>query len=82
MKGLVLVLLVCSQSLFAGDLGGGGSLGLRKVEVVDQVTIGELKTSRNLEEAYHKWIDHLTEQQRKQVFEQAFEDYVIPKLEK
>lgn len=82
MKGLVLVLLVFSQSVFAGDLGGGGSLGLRKSEVVDIVAIDELKNSKNLEEAYHRWIDRITEEQRRQVFEQAFEDYVVPKLTK
>ena len=83
MKYLALTLLIFSQSLFAGDLGGGGSMGLMATsELVDTITIQDLKKSRNLNEAYHKWIDTLTEKQRRQVFEQTFEDYIVPELNK
>lgn len=81
MKLIVLIsTLVLSHGLWAGDLGGGGSIGLRVSHVVDDQTIFELKQSQNLNEAYFKWVKRLSEEQRKQVFEQAFEDYVLPQL--
>lgn len=83
MKYLALTLIIFSQSLFAGDLGGGGSLGLRATtNIVDQITIQDLKNSQNLDEAYNKWLHKMTEEQRRKVFEQTFEDYIIPALNK
>lgn len=79
---ILVTMLAEARLVRAGDFGGGGTLVTTQEFQLDVGRLKDLKRSPDLQVAFDKWVDKMSEEERERVYTTIFKEKIVPQLEK
>ena len=78
---LAFILMALPQPVIAGDIGGGGSMALRKAAKLDPRLKNQLLETDSEPEALKVWMQSLPAGKKQILMRTLFETHVLPQLD-